>query len=200
MSKTLSGMTWMTMNPATSAEAVATIQSVSLVQSGAETILCLAADTSLATPQNGSPSTLLSPPLPPVKMPTLEQLEARIQVLENILLHFPQNRAAQQNTFDQVIQAVTLHTGVSRAQILSKSRPDHIVWARNLVCYIIRNETGLNHTQIGNLVGLTHSGARHAIRDVDIRCEYDPACKTQLKVILSSLPSTLDPRPSPLCS
>jgi len=74
--------------------------------------------------------------------------------------------------FNRVMEVVTERTGVTRKQILARSRKQHIVLARQTVCWLMRSRKHRLH-HIAELMKREHGTVIHACRAINDRLEKD---------------------------
>lgn len=64
--------------------------------------------------------------------------------------------------------------GVSAADLIGPSRAQHIAYARQAVCYALREQTALSLVEIGKLLGgRDHTTIRHAVQAAEQRAVAD---------------------------
>tara|TARA_Y100000590_G_scaffold469915_1_gene660614 strand:+ start:554 stop:1903 length:1350 start_codon:yes stop_codon:yes gene_type:complete len=92
------------------------------------------------------------------------------------------------NTPDKIIAATTQHLGVARDAILGPSRARHIVHARHLAMYLLREDASLSLPAIGRFFGgRDHTSALHACRKIHSSLPSQPNLRQELSTIRSLL-------------
>ena len=67
--------------------------------------------------------------------------------------------------------------------VISKDRHKRLVEARHICIYFIRQLTPLSLKETGELFGVDHSSAIHAIQSVKDRCDTEPMFKKMIETI-----------------
>ena len=98
------------------------------------------------------------------------------------------NRAARQprgrTQVEAVLQAICDYYGVSRPLLVSKSREMTVAQARQVAMYLLREDTGLTATQVGQELGRDHSTVLHGHARIASALQEDDAIMT---VVLDSI-------------
>lgn len=92
------------------------------------------------------------------------------------------------STPDNIVSATTRHLGVARDAILGPSRARHIVHARHLAMYLLREDAALSLPAIGRFLGgRDHTSALHAYRKIHGSLSSQPKLRQELSSIRSML-------------
>ena len=102
----------------------------------------------------------------------------------------------------KVVEAVSLRTGVSRAELASSSRHQRISLARGLVAYLARSMTTASYPEIAAAMGRTnHSSVHASVRRIAKKLDHEPTAlintpdgdveRVELSELLEELQRTL---------
>jgi chromosomal replication initiator protein len=91
-------------------------------------------------------------------------------------------------TIGQIIEAVTLHYGIKVSDLQSKRRTKSIALPRQVAMYLCRQLTLTSLEEIGGYFGgRDHTTVLHAVRQITIACENDPAFKQEVDALTDQL-------------
>ncbi len=76
--------------------------------------------------------------------------------------------------FVRFLEVVNKRTGVSIPEIVGKRRVSRVAVARQLICWLMRNE-GWDYTSIGKLLHCHHGTVIHSCRKINFLIEVDRA-------------------------
>jgi len=87
----------------------------------------------------------------------------------------PRERRPERDlTVGEIQDAVCAHFGLTREELLSKSRVGRITWPRQVAMYLAREETSLSFPAIGAaFAGRNHTTVMHAVRHAQARLAED---------------------------
>lgn len=88
---------------------------------------------------------------------------------------FAQVSKDPQVTLAVLVELVASRTGVSRAQIMGRKRPQAVADARHIVCHLARELTELTLEDIGEVFNRDHGTVLHSVQVVANRCDTDAA-------------------------
>lgn len=90
-------------------------------------------------------------------------------------------------TLDNIIAEVTKAFEVSVKDLVSRKRPENIVFPRMVCFYLARELTNLTFTQIGDAFGRDHGTAIHGYEKVQDRMDSD----SKVKIVVNYLKDKL---------
>ncbi|MBM4304834.1 MAG: chromosomal replication initiator protein DnaA [Deltaproteobacteria bacterium] len=90
-------------------------------------------------------------------------------------------------TLDEIIGLVEHNFGVTRADMVSKSRKQAIVWARQVAMYLARRYTLLPLEEIGKTFGRDHATVIHAFDKVSETMQFQPTQGYQVEFLIKKL-------------
>jgi len=91
-------------------------------------------------------------------------------------------------TIDRIISEVSRTFNVTPDEILSKSHASHIVRARQVAIFVVRNITGLKQKEIGQKFGgFDHTTVLYGLRKVDALMQKDPSFRDTVNDIIKNL-------------
>lgn len=94
------------------------------------------------------------------------------------------NLEKREVTVDDIIQSVARHYGLKQKDILSKSRKQHLVQARQLAMYLVHKYTGISYVQIGRRFGgRDHSTVLHACNQVSLRISMEKDFRHEVEAL-----------------
>ena len=97
-------------------------------------------------------------------------------------------RETENVTPERVVEIVTRFYGLTRSEILGKSRRKEVVLARHISMWMIRNVLNLTYKDIGLFFkGKDHSTVMNAIDKIDYQMKVNETIKNALKMIKSKL-------------
>lgn len=70
------------------------------------------------------------------------------------------------NVVDNIIKSVCTTTGINKSILSSKCRKRELTWTRYFIWYMLKLNTDLSSTVMGNLFCRDHATALHGIREV----------------------------------
>jgi chromosomal replication initiator protein len=94
---------------------------------------------------------------------------------------------AQSISMEEIIALVEHNYGISREDLLSKSRKSSIAWARQVAMYLGRRFTELSLQAIGNTFGRDHATACYAFDKVRETMEEQPSRKYEVEFLVGKL-------------
>jgi chromosomal replication initiation ATPase DnaA len=104
-----------------------------------------------------------------------------------------------QASVTQIIDIVAEAFNVTREQILSHSRPEHLVWPRHLAIYLAHIHSGHTQNILGRLFHRDHGAIYYAVKAAIDRISTNPVAKEQFHALdeklLKSLHSPLRASP-----
>lgn len=114
-----------------------------------------------------------------------------IDSTKNILSNILSNTKKKSITPKKIIDAVSSFFDVSLKDLVGKSRKKELVYPRQLIMYIIREETGASYPTIGHeLGGRDHTTAMHACNKIKREAEENEKLKQDIESIKQSLLSS----------
>ncbi len=98
------------------------------------------------------------------------------------------NLEKKELTADDILQAVAQHYGLKQKEIVSKSRKQNVVLARQLTMYLCHKYTNMSYAQIGRrLGGRDHSTVMHGCNQVSLRISVDRNFRHEVEELESAL-------------
>ncbi len=105
--------------------------------------------------------------------------------------YLPKKSKTQKRTIinpDQVLSIVSEQCGVTKQDVLSRSRKGTIVNARHIFCAIMKKEFGYSYVTVGQMVnGRDHTTAIHSVRTHKNRCETEEGYKEHTQLIINKI-------------
>ncbi|GGY49924.1 chromosomal replication initiator protein DnaA [Parvularcula lutaonensis] len=95
--------------------------------------------------------------------------------------HLKQRR--QQVTPEAILDFTTETFGLSKDDLMSRSRKQPIVRARHAFCFAVRKLTDTPLTAIGSMIGRDHTTVMHSIRTAEILASSDPTFGSRITAI-----------------
>lgn len=95
----------------------------------------------------------------------------------------------QSISLDEIIGLIEHNYGVSREDLLSKSRKASVAWARQVAMFLGRRFTELSLQAIGNTFGRDHATACYAFDKVNETMEEQPSKKYEVEFLIEKLES-----------
>lgn len=90
-------------------------------------------------------------------------------------------------TLDEIVGLVEHNFGVTRSDMISKSRKQAIVWARQVAMYLARRYTLLPLEEIGRTFGRDHATVIHAFDKVSETMQFHPTQGYQVEFLIKKL-------------
>lgn len=101
------------------------------------------------------------------------------------LFEQPKRRAVR---YEKVMEAVSGHYNISTTELTGKCRRKEIVKPRQVVMYLLRNDSGSSYPTIGtSLGGRDHTTAMHACEKITRELEHDEALRQDITLIRQKL-------------
>ena len=98
------------------------------------------------------------------------------------------NLEKKELTLDDIVRKVCAHYGVKQRDLLSKSRRQGIVQARQLAMYLSHKYTDLSLSQIGRRIGgRDHSTVLHSCAQVERRVATDKGFRREMEELECAL-------------
>ena len=86
------------------------------------------------------------------------------------------------------IQRITAEQyGITVSDMLGRTKPDNIVFPRQVSMAMVRRKLGLSYPHIGKLFGRTHGAVMHAVKAVENRSESYPDTRKRLEQLSADL-------------
>jgi chromosomal replication initiation ATPase DnaA len=95
--------------------------------------------------------------------------------------------AEQERTLDCAMEEIYLTYHVRSVAIFAKSRIAHVVAARHMLIYILRQMTPMSYEQIGVLFNRDHSSICHADHGIGDRVEMEPKFAASTALMLDAV-------------
>ena len=94
------------------------------------------------------------------------------------------NLEKREVTADDIIQAVAQRFGLKQKDLLSKSRKQNLVQARQLAMYLVHKYTGISYVQIGRRFGgRDHTTVLHACNQVSLRISMEKDFRHEVEAL-----------------
>jgi chromosomal replication initiator protein len=94
------------------------------------------------------------------------------------------NLEKREVTADDIIQAVAQRFGLKQKDLLSKSRKQNLVQARQLAMYLVHKYTGISYVQIGRRFGgRDHTTVLHACNQVSLRISMEKDFRHEVETL-----------------
>jgi chromosomal replication initiator protein len=90
---------------------------------------------------------------------------------------------------EEIVALVEHNYGVSREDLLSKSRKSSVAWARQVAMHLARRFTDLSLQAIGNAFGRDHATACYAFDKVRETMDEQPSRKYEVEFLIEKLES-----------
>lgn len=90
-------------------------------------------------------------------------------------------------TLEEIISLVEHNFGITRSDMISKSRKQAIAWARQVAMYLARRYTLLPLEEIGNTFGRDHATVIHAFDKVSETMQFHPTQGYQVEFLIKKL-------------
>lgn len=84
----------------------------------------------------------------------------------------------QRSTLTHTLAYVSSFTGVPDKDILSRSKVDYIVNARQIVAFLLNREEKFSAGLTGRLLNLDHTSILHAVKQAEYTIKTNPTLKT----------------------
>jgi len=89
---------------------------------------------------------------------------------------------------EDILRIVSEQCGVTKDDVLSRSRKGTIVNARHIFCAIMKKEFGYLYVTVGQMVnGRDHTTAIHSVRTHKNRCETEEGYKEHTQLIINKI-------------
>jgi chromosomal replication initiator protein len=112
----------------------------------------------------------------------------RMEIAAQALSDAEEESRRSQVTPERVVEAVTGHFKVSRAELLGRGRSKEIVLPRQIAMYLLREETGGSLVEIGQqLGGRDHSTVMHGIAKIEQQVDRDSTLRREINAVRERL-------------
>lgn len=111
---------------------------------------------------------------------------------------------AQFDIFQRALRFVSTRCNVTAAALDSSSREARVVFARQVLAWLLRYRGGMSLPEIGLLMNRCHTSVFHSLRSLNNRVETNAATARKVATLIHefttrnshpSQPSTLNPQP-----
>ena len=88
---------------------------------------------------------------------------------------------------ENIIKIVSEYYELPYSTIKSRSRRSDICWARQVICFMIINNSRTSSVSVGKLIGRDHATVLHALKAVNNAMDTQPKIRVQIKEIGSKI-------------
>lgn len=110
-----------------------------------------------------------------------------MEVVDSQELCMIEETKTEEEAMDCLFDSLKKWTGVSKDQILSKTRKRYIVDARQMCCKIMHKVYNLTLEKSGNNINRNHATVMHAIKSCNAMCETDTQYKRIFEMVVKDV-------------